>query len=388
MWEQIQANKRRSVFLVFCMAAILVALGYFIGEAFARGGGAFGTAVAVGIWAVMGLVSYYQGSAILLASSGARRVEKEDDPRLYNVVEEMSIAAGFKQVPDIYIIDTPALNAFATGRDPEHSAVAVTAGLLGRLNRDQLQGVIAHEMSHVANRDILFMTLVGVMLGAITIIAEVYLRGMFYSGGMRRSRSSSDSNGQAQALMMVIALVLAILAPIIGQLIYFAASRRREYLADASGAMLTRYPEGLASALEAISQDPSPQLQQANRATAPLYIENPLRRSAVGLFTTHPPIEERVRILRGMAGGEVSYKAYQQSLEQVSGDRAGRMPASALAAQAESARGAFRRRTGPRPRGRANRRHPPADCHGHAPQPDAPGLRHRPQSPWIPVHRV
>jgi heat shock protein HtpX len=333
MWEQIRSNRRKSVVLVLFMALVLLGLGFVIGEAFQPGAGLFGLAIATAIWAVMGLVSYFQGGHIMMAMSGARKIEKSDHPQLFNVVEEMQIAAGMSKMPDIYIIDSMALNAFATGRDPDHAAVAVTAGLLGRLNRDQLQGVIAHEISHVVNRDILFMTMIGVMLGAIAMISQVFLRGMFYSGGRRRRSRSSSGGDQAQIIFMVLAIVLAILAPIVGQVIYFAASRRREYLADANAAVLTRYPEGLASALEAIAHDPSPELPQASSATAPLYIDNPLRkgpRKAIGLFTTHPPIEERVRILRGISGSEVSFAGYQQSLNTVSGDRAGHIPASAM----------------------------------------------------------
>lgn len=330
MWEQIRANKRRSVILVIMMALVLLGLGFVIGEASEPGAGLVGLVIAFVVWSVMALVSYYSGGNILLAFSGARKVSREDNPRLYNVVEEMQIAAGLKKTPDVYIIDTMAPNAFATGRDPDHAAVAVTAGLLAKLNRDQLQGVIAHEIGHVRNRDILFMTLLSVMLGAIVLISEVFLRKLFYFGAGRRSRSSSGGN-QLQIVMILVAIVFAILAPLLGQIIYFAASRRREYLADASAAVFTRYPEGLASALEIIAGGSSEPIPGASRATAPLYINNPLSRSAVGLFSTHPPIEQRIAILRGMGrSGEASFKAYQGAYGNATHRASSIVPQSAL----------------------------------------------------------
>jgi heat shock protein HtpX len=336
MWEQIRANKRKSVVLVVVVAALLFALGGAIGEYVQPGGGVFGVGAAGVVWFVLTLVSYFQGDSILLGLSGARRIEKRDHPRLFNVVEEMSIAAGLPKVPDVYIIEDTALNAFATGRKPERASVAVTSGLLQRLNRDQLQGVIAHEISHVVNRDVLFMTLVGVMVGAIVMISDAFLRGMFRSGRYTHSRSSRrGGGGGGNAIMLILALVLAILAPVLAQLIYFAASRRREYLADANAAVLTRYPEGLASALEAISGDPTP-AASANRATAPMYIVNPLRAhggEGSSAFSTHPPTSERVRILRSMAGA-ASFPEYQRAWQQVGGAHAGQLPASALAAGA------------------------------------------------------
>ena len=243
----------------------------------------------------------------------------------------MHIAAGMSKMPDVYIMEDPSPNAFATGRDPDHAAVAVTTGLLSRLSRDQLQGVIAHEISHVVNRDVLFMTMVGVMVGAIVMLSHVFLRGMFF-GGRGRSRSSSGG-GQLQIVMLIAGIVMAILAPIVARLIYLAAARRREYLADANAVVLTRYPDGLAGALEAIASDPR-ELARASKATAPMYIANPFdKMSAVGqgLFSTHPPISERVRILRGLTG-TASFKEYQRSWTAVGGESAGALPASALAA--------------------------------------------------------
>lgn len=336
MWEAIRANKRRSIFLVALMALLLVAAGYFIGEAWGGpGAGFFGVAVAGAIWIVMSLISYFQGGRILMAASGARKVEKGDYPQLYNIVEEMQIASGLSCMPEVYIIETTALNAFATGRDPGHAAVAVTTGLLMKLNREQLQGVIAHEIGHVVNRDILFMTMLSVMLGVLVMISQFFLRSMFYRsmyGGRRRS-SSSGGDGRGQAIMLIIGLVFAIVAPILAQLIYFAASRRREYLADATAVVLTRNPSGLAGALEAISGNPN--LETASGATAPLFIENPLRRAKkANLWSTHPPIADRIRILRAMGGGAGGYQGYQAALSQVSGDKAGRLPKSVLSPKA------------------------------------------------------
>jgi len=225
-------------------------------------------------------------------------------------------------MPKIYIIPDPAPNAFATGRSPQTASVAVTAGLLGRLNRDELQGVIAHEISHILHRDILFVTLAGIMLGSIVLLSQVFLRGMFYSsmGSRRRYSGGGKGGGQAQLIMLVIAIIAAILAPIMAYLLYFALSRRREYLADAGSARLTRYPEGLASALEKIANDKSPQLATVNKVTAPMYIVNPFKKKGQmklsDLTSTHPPISERVKILRNMTHG-ASFKDYSDSFSNV-----------------------------------------------------------------------
>jgi len=321
MWELMQANKRKSLLLFMGMGIFLLALGYVVGEVFSPGGGFFGLAIAAVVWLVQSLVSYAWGSKILLMSSKAQPVTHEVHPQLFNIVEEMKIAANLPAMPKIYIIPDPAPNAFATGIKPENSAIAVTAGLLGRLNRDELQGVIAHEMSHIINRDVMFMTFAGVLLGSIVLISQVFLRGMFYSGGGRRYRSGSNrGQGQAQAVIMIVAVILAILAPILAQLLYFAISRKREYLADASAVRLTRYPEGLASALESISNsDYKPAV--VNKVTAPMYIANPLEkgRKLSSLTSTHPPIKERVKILRNMAQG-ANFTAYEESFEQVAGE--------------------------------------------------------------------
>ena len=323
MWELIRANKRSSIVLMVVMAAVLLLLGFVIGLGFfGAEGGFFGLIIATAIWLVLTLISFSSGDQILLAASKAKPVTHDVHPQLFNIVEEMKIAAGLPAMPKIYIINDPAPNAFATGRSPKTASVAVTAGLLGRLNRDELQGVIAHEISHILHRDILFITLAGIMLGSIVLLSQVFLRGMFYSsmGSRRRYSSGGKGGGQAQLVMMIVAIVAAILAPIMAYLLYFALSRRREYLADAGGARLTRYPEGLASALEKIANDPSPQLASVNKVTAPMYIANPFKkkkqRKLSDLTSTHPPISERVKILRNMSQG-ASFKNYSDAFTNV-----------------------------------------------------------------------
>jgi heat shock protein HtpX len=332
MWEQIAANRRRSAFLVVMMAGLLGALGWALGESQVEGGGLFGIGLAAVVWLILTLVAWFQGDSIYLAMSGARKVSKADLPVLYDVVEEMTIASGLPTMPAIYVIDDAAPNAFATGRKPETASVAVTSGLLKALNRDELQGVVAHELGHIRNRDILLMLFAGVMVGAIVLLAQGGMRGLWYGGG-RRSRRSEGGGGGA-AIIMLIAVALMILAPIIAQLIYFAISRKREYLADASAAAYTRYPEGLASALEKIAAAPKELLRGANRASAPMYIVNPLQaagadaRAASAASATHPPIAERVRILRAMGGG-ASFQDYERSYREVTG-KGGVLPRSAL----------------------------------------------------------
>ena len=331
MWEQIASNKRKSMILVLVMAAVLFGLGFVIAEASAPGAGVFGIMIAFVIWVIMSLVAYFKGDNILLAVSGAKKIEKQDHPELWNVVEEMTIASGLPKMPDVYLIDDMSLNAFAVGRKPEKAAVAVTAGLLAHLNRDELQGVIAHEVSHIINRDVLLMTMVGIMLGAVVMISEIYLRSLWY-GGHGRARFSGRSRGGkggGQGIAIVIAIVAAILAPLLAQLIYFAVSRRREYLADANGAILTRYPEGLASALEQLGKSHEP-VAKANKATAAMYIVNPFAKAKLAEITsTHPPIQERVKILRSI-GGTATYGAYQAAWNRVDGSKAGQLPGSAL----------------------------------------------------------
>jgi heat shock protein HtpX len=361
MWELIRANKRNSIILMVLMAATLLFLGYVIGVAFAgQQAGFIGLIVAAAIWFILAMVSFSSGDQILLSASKAVPVTHNEHPQLFNIVEEMKIASGLPAMPKIYIIPDPAPNAFATGRSPQSASVAVTAGLLGRLNRDELQGVIAHEMSHILHRDILYVTLAGIMLGSIVLISQVFLRSMFYSsaGSRRRYSSGGRGGGQAQLIMLAIAIIAAILAPIMAYLLYFALSRRREYLADAGAARLTRYPEGLASALEKIADDTSPQLATVNKVTAPMYIVNPFKKAKSmklsDLTSTHPPISERIKILRGLSGA--SFKDYSDSYSKITHRKTIVPPAAltkediALRQAGEEAKKELRRETLP-PRG-------------------------------------
>ena len=311
------------------MGGVLVLVGYFLGLYFfdnALGG----LVLASAVWVVMSLLAYFQGDSLILTMSRARKISRDDHPRLYNIVEEMKIASGLDKIPDIYIIDDPSLNAFATGRNPNRAAVAITSGLLQKLNRDELQGVIAHEISHVKNRDVLLMAMCSVLLGTIVILAWYGSRFLIFGSmtGSRRS-SSTGGGGQAQIIILIVALVFIILAPIMARFIYMAISRKREYLADASAALYTRYPEGLASALEKLGASTG-QLKSANQATAPMYIINPFRKKgmkASDLSSTHPPISERIRILRAMSGA--SFNDYDQAFRQVHPVGKGIIPATA-----------------------------------------------------------
>ena len=323
VWEQIESNKRKSVLIVTVMGIILIGLGMALGQIFTgqQQGALLGGAIAFGVWMVLWLFTRSQGDDVMLQMAGAREIEKQDHPQLFNIVEEMTIAAQLPKMPRVFIVDDPSPNAFAVGRDPNKASVAVTIGLLRILNRDELQGVVAHEIGHIKNRDVALMTTAGIMLGAIVILADFGMRAMWFGGGSRRSRDDSGGGGGAQAILMIVALVFMILSPILAQLIYFALSRRREYLADASGAMYTRWPEGLASALEKLGGAQIPQADQ-NRVTAPMYIVRPLRqgeqRSFSSAFATHPPLAKRIEVLRGM-GGNADFRAYDQAYSQATG---------------------------------------------------------------------
>jgi heat shock protein HtpX len=298
MYEQIASNKRRSFLLVFFFLALIFLLAWLFEQM--AGMGPEGLIFAVILALGMTVGSYYYSDKVVLAMSKARPVKKEDYPYLYNVVEGLTIAAGLPP-PRCYVIDDTAPNAFATGRNPKHSVIVVTTGLLEKLNRVELEGVIAHEMSHIKNYDILLQTLTVVMVGVVALLSDWMRRTFFWGGGRRRS-SSRGKGGAGAAVVLALALIMAILSPLIAQLIRFAISRKREFLADASGAMLTRYPPGLASALRKISADREP-LEAANKATAHLYIVNPLKdiRGPVNrLFSTHPPVEERIAALEKM----------------------------------------------------------------------------------------
>ncbi len=305
------------------MGVLLAAIGASLGYVFTNegGGAVLGSAIAVGVWLLMWLFTSFQGDDVLLQMAGAREIQKRDHPQLFNVVEEMSIAAELPQMPRVFIVDDPAPNAFAVGRNPAKAAVAVTIGLLRILDRDELQGVVAHEIGHIRNRDVALMTTAGIMLGAIVLLADLGLRAMWLGGGSRRSRSDGGRGGGGQAILMLVALLLIIISPILAQLIYFALSRRREYLADASGAMFTRWPEGLASALEKLGASARVQADQS-QVTAPMYIVRPLRqgerRSLSSPFATHPPLEQRIRVLRSM-GGSADFSAYDRAYATVTG---------------------------------------------------------------------
>jgi len=312
------------------MAVLLLLIGYFLGIYFFDSG-IGGVIIALVIWAVMNLIAFFQGDNILLALSKTKKIKRDDYPRLYNIVEEMKIASGLEKMPDIYIIDDPALNAFATGRDPNRAAIAVTSGLLQKLSRDELQGVIGHEIAHVNNRDVLLMSLCGILLGTIVILAWYATHMLFFSSMVGGRRSSSSGGGQAQLIILAVGILLMILAPIAAQLIYFAISRKREYLADSSSALYTRYPEGLASALEKLAASTVP-VKSANQSSAPMYIINPFRkkgRAASDLTSTHPPTSERIRILRSMAGG-ASLADYDNAFRQVHQGGRGVIPLSAI----------------------------------------------------------
>lgn len=297
MYEQISGNKRKSFFLVLFFLCLIFVLAWILGEQTGLGSLAFILAVIIAVALTFG--SYYASDKIVLAISKAKPVEKKDYPHLYNVVEGLAIAGGLPK-PRCYIIDDTAPNAFASGRNPKNSVIVVTKGLLQKLNRAELEGVIAHEMAHIKNYDILVMTLTVVMVGVVVLLSDWILHSFIWGGGRRRR--SSKGSGNAGAILVVVGLVLAILSPLIAQLIRLAISRKREFLADANGAFLTRYPPGLASALRKLDADKEP-LEAANKATAHLYIVNPLKdiKGVVNkMYSTHPPIEERVAALEKM----------------------------------------------------------------------------------------
>jgi heat shock protein HtpX len=298
-YDHISKNKRESWILIFSFLAIISVLGFVFSQAYNAPEILF---FAVGFSVFSSFISYYFSDSITLALSHATEVNRQSNPELYRLVENLCITAGLP-TPKIYVIDDTAPNAFATGRDPKHAVVCFTTGILSKLEKTELEGVVAHELSHIGNYDIRVMTLVVVLVGAITLLADWMLRASLFGG---RRKSNSEGGGQLQVILIIVGLILAILSPIIATLIKLAVSRKREFLADASGALLTRYPEGLARALEKISGDREP-LEAANKATAHMYIVNPLKADEQGkvgwlasLFNTHPPIEERIAKLRNM----------------------------------------------------------------------------------------
>jgi heat shock protein HtpX len=306
--SQISTNKRNSFFLVLVVLWVLIVLGASIG--FLITGDLVGvvgaTAIALLAGGLMALGSYFGGDSLVLAASQARQVDEKTQPQLVNVVRELTLAAGIP-MPRVYLIPDSAPNAFATGRDPKHASIAITTGLLEKLDREELQGVIGHELSHIRNYDIRFTLLVGVLVGSIALLADFFLRFTFWggmSGGRRRGSDDSGGGGGLQVVVFLVAIVLAILAPIAARLVQLAVSRQREYLADASSVELTRNPRGLEDALMKIAADKEP-LEVANRATQHLYVVNPMKKLSdrgMGLFSTHPPILDRVNRLRAMNG--------------------------------------------------------------------------------------
>ncbi len=295
IYEEIAANKRRSYILITLFVIIIIALGYALG--FVWGFPYFGLIVALIFAVIYTIMIFYSGDKAILALSGAKPVAKKDYPYLYNAVEGLSIAAGIP-MPKIYMIDDSAINAMATGRSPEHAAVTVTKGAVDRLNRQELEGVIAHEISHIKNFDIRLMLITVMLVGIIILLSDFMLRSFIFGAGRQRR-----GGGQGQIILIAIAFILAILAPIVAHLVKLAVSRKREYLADADGALLTRYPPGLANALRKIRDDKEPLVEAANRATANLYIANPLRKfgeKAGRLWSTHPDINSRIKKLEGM----------------------------------------------------------------------------------------
>jgi len=302
-YSQIAANRRNSFFLSLLVVGLFAALGFAIGYAISgsSSGAIFVMGVAILFGSLAAVGSYFGGDSLVLSVSGAKEVDETSAPQLLNVVREMAIAANVP-MPKVYIIDDTAPNAFATGRDPQHASVAITAGLLQKLDREALQGVIGHELSHVRHFDIRFALIVGVLVGSIALLADFFLRFTFWGGG--RSRSNDRGGGGLQAIMFVIAIVLAILAPIAARFVQLAVNRQREYLADASSVQLTRNPHGLERALEKISEDQEV-LEVANRATQHMYFTNPIKKfeqRSSGMFSTHPPTLDRINRLRALTG--------------------------------------------------------------------------------------
>lgn len=293
LYNQSDRNTRLTWIYISGFLVFVIAVGYIFAEAT---GYNLILPIAVTVSVVMSVSSYWWSDKIVLAMSGAKEIDHDSNREIYHLVENLCITAGLP-LPRIYIIQDSAMNAFATGRDPKHGVICLTTGIINRLEKTELEGVIAHELSHIGNRDILLSTVVVILVGFITLLADMFRRWAFFGGG--RSRNNSDNN-QLRLILMIVAIILSILAPIAAIIMQLAISRKREFLADADGALLTRYPEGLASALEKISKDTEP-LEAANRATAHLYIANPFKgKKVMKFFMTHPPLEDRIKALRGM----------------------------------------------------------------------------------------
>ena len=303
MHEQIAANKRKTVLLIVLAVVFTGLIGYLIGYLFFYGG-TTGLIIAVVLALALSLGSYFFGDKVVLRSTGAKPVTPEQEPRLHNIVEGLAIAAGVPK-PEVYVVPEMAPNAFATGRDPDHSSIAVTQGLLDTMDRVELEGVIGHEMSHVLDRDILIGTIVATVVGAAILLSEIATRSWFWGGGRRSNNSGGGDAGILSLILFAVGIFLLILAPLAGQLIKLSVSRNREYLADAQGVLLTRYPPGLISALQKIAVAPHA-MRAANNATAHLWLDQPSRvpgqdtSTMERLFSTHPPIQERIKRLQEM----------------------------------------------------------------------------------------
>jgi heat shock protein HtpX len=304
-YDQIAANRRNSLLLALFVIALFGVLGFAIGYAIAgtSSGAVVVMAIAILFGGLAAAGSYFAGDSVVLSVSGAKEVDETSAPQLLNVVREMAIAANIP-MPKVYLIDDTAPNAFATGRDPKHASVAITTGLLQKLDREELQGVMGHELSHVRNFDIRFSTIVGVLVGSIALMSDFFLRFSFFGGNRRSSNDRDSGGGGLQAIMVVVAIVLSVLAPIAARLVQLAVNRQREYLADASSVQLTRNPYGIERALAKISEDQEV-LEVANRATQHMYFTNPIKKfeaRASGLFSTHPATLDRINRLRELTG--------------------------------------------------------------------------------------
>jgi len=333
-WSVIAENKRKTVSLIVLMGFFLISSGSMIGMALADAqhpyaAGLIGAAVAGAVWVVMLLVSLFASDSVLLGLTHAREVTRDMYPQLINVVEEMVIAGSLPHMPRIFVVDDPSPNAFAVGKSPEKSCICVTAGLLALCDRDELQGVVAHEIGHIMNRDVLYMTVAATMLGSILFISDMFVRSFRYTSTTRLASRSRRAGGGAAGPLLIVSLLLAIIGPILARVLYFSISRRREYLADATSARLTRYPEGLASALEKIGQSPV-MLSAAPSAVAPFYTVNPYRQHiSSGAFATHPPLSERIQILRAMSHG-AGYTDYLKAYARVTRRRRALLPPADL----------------------------------------------------------
>lgn len=293
MYQQIDSNKRKTVFLIIIFIALILLIGWFFG--YLTESGYLGLLAAICLSVIMSLTSYYAGDKIALATAGAQPIDHETNTYVYHLVENLCITAGVP-LPKIYLIPDPNINAFATGRDPQHASIAITQGAIDKLANEELEGVIAHELSHIKNYDIRLMMVVIVLVGIIALLADWLMRSTF--------RGKSDSKGNLASILFIAGIILVVLSPLIAELIKMAVSRKREYLADADGSLLTRYPQGLANALEKISIANQQPMLRANNATAHLYIANPFgqtKKFLSNLFSTHPPLEDRIAKLRSMA---------------------------------------------------------------------------------------